>query len=45
VEAGATTPVSTSWLVYSGVPRITDPDGAAWTTASVNAIQAGIEVV
>jgi len=37
-------PLSTSYALYAGVIRETDPNGAAWTVASVDAAEVGFEV-
>jgi hypothetical protein len=45
VDTGATKPLSTNWQFIPSDVKITNPDGVAWTPASVNQIQAGLEVV
>jgi hypothetical protein len=43
VVASTAIPLSTSWAALQGSVRTVNPDGAAWTPANVNTIQAGIE--
>jgi hypothetical protein len=45
VDTGAAVALSTTWTLQQGAVRQTDPAGAAWTTTTVNGIQAGAEVV
>lgn len=45
VVASSALPLTTTYGVLSGTLRTTDPDGAAWTVATVNSCQYGIENV
>ena len=44
LSKSAEIPLSTSYLVYSGPILQTDPDGAPWTVAAVDAAEFGFEV-